>query len=153
MSVRERLAEDLKTSMKAGDKLRTSTLRLIQCAIKDRDIAARAADKTCGCEEPEIMGILAKMVKQREESVATYEDAGRLDLAEGERAEMEVILEYLPKQMSMEEIRLAASRVVDDLDASGLKDMGKCMAALKDEFQGRMDFAAAGKEVKQILAS
>ncbi len=153
MSVRERLAEDLKTSMKAGDKVRTSTLRLIQCAIKDRDIAARAADKTCGCEDQEIMGILAKMVKQREESVATYEDAGRLDLSENERAEMEVILEYLPKQMTMEEIRDAASKVVDDLEASGLKDMGKCMAALKERFQGRMDFSAAGQEVKQLLAS
>lgn len=152
MSLREKISQALTQSMKARDQVRTSTLRLIQCAIKDRDIAARAEDRTSGCDEAEILTILAKMVRQREESAKIYDDAGRPELAESERDEMAVILEFLPKPMAEEEIRTAAGAVVEELSASGLKDIGKCMGALKARYSGRMDFAKAGQAVKELLS-
>ena len=151
MSLRERIQDDLNEAMKARDQVRVSTLRLIQAAIKDRDISARSADRCEGCADPEIMALLQKLVKQREESADTYEKAGRLDLAERERAEAEIVREYLPRPMADREIADAAREVVDELDASGLKDMGKCMGALKERYAGRMDFSKAGQEVKTLL--
>lgn len=151
MSLRERIQHDLTVAMKAREPVRVSTLRLIQTAIKDRDIAARQEDRCQGCEEQEITSILAKMLKQREESVKSFEDAGRYELAEREREEMDIIAEYLPRQMSEDEIRAAADDVVEELNASGLKDMGKCMGALKKRYQGQMDFSKAGAAVKSIL--
>lgn len=153
MSLRERITTDMKTAMKAQDKSRLSTLRLISAAIKDRDIAARAEDRCSGCEDTEIMTLLTKLVKQREESAATYEKAGRLDLAEAERAEADIVREFLPKPMDDGEIADAAETVVSELDASGLKDMGRCMGELKSRYAGRMDFAKAGAKVKDLLAS
>ncbi|WP_019959753.1 GatB/YqeY domain-containing protein [Woodsholea maritima] len=153
MSVREQITQDVKTAMKAKDSLRVGTLRLIQTAIKDRDIAARAEDRCEGCEESEILSILQKLVKQREDSAQTYEDAGRLDLSEREREEAEIVRSYLPVPMNEAEIKAAARTVVDELDASGLKDMGKCMGALKTRFAGRMDFAKAGAEIKSLLGA
>ncbi len=153
MSLRERITTDMKTAMKAQDKSRLSTLRLISAAIKDRDIAARAEDRCSGCEDTEIMTLLTKLVKQREESAETYEKAGRLDLAEAERAEAEIVREFLPKPMDDGEIADAAESVVSELDASGLKDMGRCMGELKSRYAGRMDFAKAGAKVKDLLAS
>ena len=138
--------------MKAGDKLRLSTLRLISAAIKDRDIAARAEDRCEGCEEPEIMSLLQKLVKQREESAETYEKAGRLDLAEIERDEAEIVREYLPKPMDDAEIAEAAQSVVDELQASGLKDMGRVMGELKARYAGRMDFGKASARIKDLLS-
>ena len=119
--------------------------------LKDRDIAARAEDRCEGCEDSEILAILQKLLKQRLESAETYENAGRLDLAERENVEADIVREYLPKPMDEKEIASAVRGVVDELEASGLKDMGKCMGALKQKYTGRMDFSKAGQEVKTIL--
>jgi uncharacterized protein YqeY len=151
MSLRDTITQDLKSAMRAKDQVRLATLRLIQAAIKDRDIAARAEDRCEGCEDGEILALLQKLVKQREESAKTYEDAGRLDLAEQEVAEAEIVRAYLPEPMCEDSIAQAAQEAVDEVDATGLKDMGKCMALLKERYTGRMDFAKAGKEVKTLL--
>ena len=151
MALRDRISTDLKNSLKAGDKCRTSTLRLVSAAIKDRDIAARAEDRCDGCEEQEIMTILTKLVKQREDSADTYEKAGRLDLAEAEREEADIVREFLPKPMDEGEIADAAAAVVTELDATGLKDMGRVMGELKSRYAGRMDFGKAGGRVKDLL--
>lgn len=151
MSLRDRITNDVKSAMRAKDALRLSTLRLVQAAIKDRDIAARAEDRCDGCEESEILALLQKLVKQREESAATYENAGRLDLAERELAEADIVRAYLPTPMDETEIEEAAETVVEELGATGLKDMGKCMGALKQRYTGRMDFSKAGETVKTLL--
>lgn len=143
----------MKTAMKAKDTARLSTLRLINAAIKDRDIAARAEDRCTGCEETEILAILQKLVKQREESAETYEKAGRFDLAESERQEAEIVREYLPTPMNDGEIAEAAKSVVVELGASGLKDMGKVMGELKTRYTGRMDFGKAGANLKVLLTA
>lgn len=153
MSLRDRLIDDLKSAMRAKDALRLSTLRLVQAAIKDRDIAARAEDRCEGCEDGEILALLQKLVKQREESAATYEKAGRLDLAEREQAEADIVRSYLPTPMCESEIEKAAETVVEELGATGLKDMGKCMGTLKQRYTGRMDFSKAGETVKTLLQS
>jgi uncharacterized protein YqeY len=150
--LREKFDEALKTAMKARDeKVRVSTLRLINAAIKDRDIAARSCDRCEGVTDDEILTILTKMVKQRDDSAAAYEKGSRLDLAEQERAEIAVIKEFLPKQMTDEEISGAVKGVIAELEAKGLKDMGKCMAALKARHSGAMDFGRAGALMKQAL--
>ena len=150
--LREQIDTALKSAMKSRDeKLRVSTLRLINAAIKDRDIAARGEDRCCGVTDDEILAILTKMVKQREESAAVYEKGCRLDLAEQERAEVSVIKEFMPRQLSDEEISSAVKEVIGELGASGLKDMGKCMAALKDRYSGAMDFGKAGGLMKKAL--
>lgn len=151
MSLRERILGDLKEAMRAKDEVRVSTLRLIQAAVKDRDIAARAEDRCEGCDQTEIQAILQKLLKQREESAETFEKAGRLDLAERERREAEIVSDYLPEPMAAAEIADAAAQVVEELEATGLKDMGRCMGALKERYTGRMDFSKAGKEVKTLL--
>lgn len=150
--LREKIDDALKSAMKTrDDKTKIATLRLINAAIKDRDIAARGEDRCNGATEEEIMAILSKMVRQREESSEAYEKASRLDLAEQERAEIEVIREFMPRQLSDAEIEDAVSGVIEELDASGLKDMGKCMAALKERHQGAMDFGRAGAIMKKSL--
>lgn len=150
--LRDRIDGELKTAMKARDaKLRVATLRLINAAIKDRDIAARSEDRCGGVTDEEILGLLGKMVKQREESSATYAKAGRADLAAQERAEIEVIREFMPRQMSDAEIEAAVGAAVADIGATGLKDMGKVMAALKERHAGAMDFGKAGAAVKKRL--
>jgi uncharacterized protein YqeY len=151
MSLRDQILSDLKLAMKAKDELRLSTLRLIQAAIKDRDIAARAEDRCGGCEVSEIQTLLQKLLKQREESAATYEKAGRLDLAEREVAEAAIVREYLPEPMKADEITDAVREVLVELDASGLKDMGRIMSTLKQRYAGRMDFSKAGQDVKSML--
>jgi uncharacterized protein len=148
--MRNELNEELKTAMKAQNKRRVSTLRLINTAIKDRDIAARGTGKD-HVSDDEILQILTKMVKQREESAKTYEEAGRLDLSEQEREEIVIIKDFLPKQLDQKETEEAVSKVVKDLDASGLKDMGRTMAALKEQYPGKMDFGLASKLVKDTL--
>lgn len=150
--LREKIGDALKTAMKArDDKVRVSTLRLINAAIKDRDIAARASDRCEGVTDDEILGILTKMVKQREDSAAAYEKGCRLDLAEQERAEIAVIKEFLPRQMTEDEIAAAVNSVIAELGATGLKDMGKTMAALKARHSGAMDLGRAGALVKAAL--
>lgn len=154
--MRERINQSLKDAMKSGDKARVSTLRLINAAIKDRDIAARADDKgqTTGkdrADDQEILGLLQKMVKQRRESSETYRQAGRADLADREDAEIPIIEEFLPQQMSEAETRAAVKAVMAELGCAGLKDMGRTMAALKERFAGQMDFGKASALVKEEL--
>lgn len=150
--MRARLSEMLKVSLKAKQRLRTSTLRLILAAIKDRDIAARGDGNQSGVGDDEILGILQKMIKQRRESIGHYQEGGRLELAEQEQQEIEVIEEFLPAQLSDDEIRTTAKAVVTNLQASGLKDMGRVMAALKERHAGQMDFGKASAAVKALLA-
>ncbi len=149
--MQERFTEALKEAVKNQDKIRISTLRLITAAIKDRDIAARGADRGDGVSDEQVLEILAKMVKQRQEAAATYEEAGRLELAEQERAEILVIEEFLPAQLSDDEIQNAVNEAIAQTGAESLKDMGKVMGALKGKYAGQMDFGKAGVLVKQQL--
>ncbi len=151
--MRERINESLKQSLKSKDQIRVSTLRLILAAVKDRDIAARSPDSPEGVSDEDILSIMSKMVKQRRESAQTYEEAGRLDLAEQERQEIEVIEEFMPQQLMPEEIEKACKDVIAELQAQGLKDMGKCMGTLKQKYSGQMDFAKASGVVKELLSS
>lgn len=149
----KQIATDLKTAMKAReDKLRIATLRLMQAAIQDKDIQARSQDRCCGLSDDEVRQVLTKMVKQRDDSAKTYEEAGRIEMAEQERAENDVIRGYLPQQMDAAEIEAAVDGVIAEIGADGLKDMGKCMGALKANYAGRMDFSAANQVVKARLA-
>ena len=150
--LREQIDAALKAAMKAkNDKTRVATLRLINAAIKDRDIAARGEDRSDGVSDEEILAILTKMVKQREESAAAFDNGGRPELAEQERAEIEIIKDFMPRQLSEDEIKSAIKDVLAEYEASGLKDMGKCMGALKERFNGAMDFGHAGKLMKDSL--
>jgi hypothetical protein len=154
--MRERIQKAMKDAMKSGDKRRLSTLRLVTAAIKDRDIAARVDDKgqTTGkdrVEDGDILALLQKMIKQRRESVEIYTQNGRQELADQESTEIAIIEEFLPQQMSEDDIRVAAKAVVDELGATGLKDMGRVMSALKVKYTGQMDFAKASAMVKDAL--
>lgn len=149
--IRERFAGDLKEAIKAKDATRVSTLRLITAAIKDRDIAARTSDSPEGVSDTEILAILAKMIRQRQESAAVYEQAGRLDLAGQEKAEIAVLRQYLPKQMSEREVDQAVAAAIASTGAASIRDMGKVMALLKERHAGAMDFARAGAAIKQAL--
>jgi hypothetical protein len=150
--LRTELNDALKASMKAKDERRTGTLRLILAALKDRDIAARGNGNSEGIGETEIVEMLRKMVKQREESIGLYEQGGRLELAQQEREEIGVIERFLPKQMDEAETRAAVEKTMAEVGAQSLKDMGKVMGALKQSYAGRMDMAKAGQLVKQKLA-
>lgn len=149
--MREQINAALKEAMKAQDKRKTSTLRLINAAIKDRDIAARTKGGGEGVSDSEVLEILAKMIKQRREAVTTYEEAGRLELAEQEAQEIEIISGFLPKQLSDDEIREACQTAISESGAESLKDMGKVMGALKSGYAGQMDFGKAGAIVKDLL--
>jgi uncharacterized protein YqeY len=148
--MRMAIAEALKASLKAQDKQRTSTLRLINAAIQDRDIANRGNGKDPVNDE-EILQILAKMVKQREESATAFEQGNRLELAEQERQEIVIIREFMPKQLGEDETRNAVRDVIAEVGAEGLRDMGRCMNALKEKFPGKMDFGKASGIVKTML--
>ena len=149
--MRDRLIEDVKAAMKAGDRPRLSTLRLIQAAIKDRDIANRGVGKDAASDD-EILQLLAKMVKQREESAKAFEDGGRAELAATERAEIAVIRDFMPKQMDQAETEAAIRAVVAETGAAGIKDIGKVMAALREHYAGQMDFGKASGTVKALLS-
>jgi uncharacterized protein YqeY len=149
--LRDEINTGLKEAMKAKDQRRVSTLRMINAALKDRDIEARGLGRE-PLSDQELLGLCQKMIKQRQESLDIYEKAGRADLAAQEREEIEIISSYLPKQMSEDEARTAIEAVVNDLGASGVKDMGKVMAALKERYSGRMDFGKASATVKSVLA-
>ena len=151
MTLRDSITESTKDAMRSKDSLRVSTLRLVSAAIKDRDIAARSEDRCGGIEEPEILSLLAKMVKQREESAKTYEDNGRPELAERERSEIEIVREFMPKALSEAEMEEAIAAIVEESGATGLKDMGKIMGRLKADFAGRLDMGKAGAIVKGHL--
>jgi len=147
--MREKLSEALKESLKARETLKVSTLRLILAAAKDREIALRGEDKML--TEEDILQIMQKMIRQRQESAATYEAAGRTDLSTQEREEIKIIETFLPVQMSDEEIQSACRKVVSEVETPGLKDMGKIMNILKDRYTGQMDFKKASAEVKALL--
>lgn len=148
--MRELIDAALKDALKTQDKTRISTLRLIRAAIQDRDIVHRGAGKDPVTND-EIMQILAKMVKQREESAKAFEEGGRLELAEQERNEIVIIRDFLPKQFGDEEVRQACRQVVAEVGAEGLRDMGRCMNALKEKYAGQMDFSKASGVVKGML--
>ena len=149
--MRDQIAAALKDALKAKDKRRLGTVRLMQAAIKDRDIAARGEGGDACVTDDDILGILAKMIKQREESAATYEGAGRVELATQEREEIEVIRSFMPQQLSQEEVEAACGEVVAELGAESLKDMGRVMAELKNRYAGQMDFGKAGAVIKAKL--
>ena len=137
--------------MKAKDQHKLSTLRLILAALKDRDIAARSNGQTDGVSDDDILQLLTKMVKQRHESIRLYEQGGRIDLAGREAEEITIIETFLPRQLDDDETAAAIAEVIEDVGAKGLKDMGPTMAALKQRYAGRMDFAKAGMLVKERL--
>ena len=149
MGLRQQLNEAMKTALKAKETKRLSAIRLILAAVQERDVAARTQD----ISDDEILTVLAKMVKQREESAATYDGAGRPELAAGERGEIAVIREFMPKQMGADEAKAAIAGVIAEAGATSMKDMGKVMAALKERYAGQMDFAKASATVKELLAT
>ncbi len=148
--MREDIAAEVRNAMKAQDKSRLSTLRLIQAAIQDRDIANRGAGREAAGDD-EILQILAKMVKQREESAKAFEDGGRPELAAREREEIVVIRAFLPSQMDEQAMEAAVRAAIAETGAAGIRDMGKVMAALRDKHAGRMDFGRASGMVKAAL--
>lgn len=151
MDLRDRITTALKEAMKDKDKARLATLRLINAAIKDLDIARRGADGEAGVTDADILAILAKMTKQRQESVRAYEEGGRLDLAEREAQEIAVIEEFLPRQLSEKEVEAAVDSAITEVGASSIRDMGKIMGHLKDQYAGQMDFGAVSPKVKARL--
>ena len=148
--MRTRLTDGMKSAMKSGDKRKLATLRLINAAIKDRDINARGSGKE-RVSDDEILAILTKMIKQREDSAKIYEEGNRLELAAQEREEMEIIREYLPKQMNADEVRDACAQIVSEVGGESLRDMGKCMNAIKERYPGKLDVGQASKVVKELL--
>ncbi len=147
--MREKITQDLKDAMKAGERAKVDALRLINAALKDKDIEARGAGKTLS--EDDILALLQKMIKSRQESVDIYEKAGRNELADKEKGEIAVISAYLPQQLSEAEVAEAVKAAIAEVGAASIKDMGKVVAALKAKFTGRMDFAKASAAVKAGL--
>ncbi|MCK8483018.1 GatB/YqeY domain-containing protein [Aliiroseovarius sp. S2029] len=151
MDMRSQVNDALKKAMKNKDAERLSTLRLISAAIKDRDIAMRGTGEEAEVTDADVLAILGKMVKQRQESARAYEEGGRLELAEKERSEIKVIEDFLPKQLSDEETDAAVADAIAEVGADSIRDMGKVMGALKAKFTGRMDFGKVGPMVKEKL--
>ena len=153
MTMKEQISAALKEAMKAKDTARLSTLRLVNAAIKDREIAARGSDEVVSVSDADITSILGKMVKQRKESAKAYEEGGRLELAEKELQEISIIEDYLPKQLDADETAAAVQEAIRTTGAEGIRDMGKVMAALKADYTGQMDFGSVGPMVKDQLNS
>jgi len=149
--LRERINEAVKGAMKAQEKLKLSTLRLVNAAIKNADIEAQMAQKPALTDD-DILGVLQKLIKQRQDSVAAYEQGGRKELADQERGEIEIIKSFMPQQMSEAEVKAAIAEAIEATGAQGMKDMGKVMAALKQSHAGKIDFGKASALVKQLLA-
>jgi uncharacterized protein len=148
--MRETINEALKTALKAQDKSRVSTLRMVQAAIKDRDIANRGSGKGAATNE-EIAQLLAKMVKQREDSAKAFDEGNRPELAAQERGEIAIIRDFMPKQLGDDEVEKAIREAIALTGAAGAKDMGKVMTALREKFAGQMDFGKASGVVKRLL--
>jgi uncharacterized protein YqeY len=148
--LRDQINDEVKLAMKSQDKLRLSTLRLMNASIQNAEIDARTG--TGPLTDDDILGLLQKMIKQREDSVVLYEQGGRKELADQERGEIEIIRGFLPQQMSEAEAKAAIGEVIKQTGAQGIKDMGKVMAALKQAYAGRMDFGKASGLVKGLLA-
>ncbi|WP_299649324.1 GatB/YqeY domain-containing protein [uncultured Jannaschia sp.] len=149
MDMRERLNKRLKEAMRDRDQRQVGTLRLINAALKDQDIALRGEGRTVG--DAEALAILAKMVKQRQESARAYEEAGRLELAEQERAEIGIIEGFLPRKLSEAEVEAAVDKAIEETGATSVRDMGKVMGALKGRYAGQIDFGKVGPMVKARL--
>lgn len=151
MDLRSRITSALKDAMRAKEADRTSTLRLINAALKDRDIALRGEGAEEGLSDTDIVAILGRMVKQRQESIRLYDQGARADLADKERAEIGVIEEFLPRQLDAAETEAAIAAAIADVGAASIRDMGKVMAALKAKYTGQMDFGAVGPIIKARL--
>lgn len=149
--LRDRINAELKEAMKAQDKRRVSTLRLITAAFKDRDIQSRGTGRDDTPTEADLQATLFRMIKQRRESAESYDRGGRPELAAAERAEIAIIEEFLPRQLGEAEIRAAVTQAIAALGASGLKDMGRVIAALKESHAGQMDFGKAGQIAREML--
>ena len=147
--MREKFSNELKVAMKAGQKRRTGTIRMIMAALKDKDIEARGQGKTVSDED--ILALLQKMTKSRKESQEIFEKAGRLDLATQESEEIAIIQGFLPRQLGEAEVAKAIAAAIAGTNASSIKDMGKVIGVLKEQYAGRMDFAKAGALVKAKL--
>jgi len=153
MALREQLNNAVKEAMKARDQKRLGTLRLVQSALKDRDIANRTEESRAGISDDEILSLLAKLIKSREDSIALYEQGNRPELAAAERAEIAVIREFMPQQMDEAAAKAAIAGVIGEVGAASMTDMGKVMAALKERFAGQMDFSKASAAVKDLLSA
>lgn len=151
MDLRTRVSDAIKDAMRSKEADRLSTLRLINAAIKDKDISLRADGDDRAVEDADVLSILGRMVKQRQESARAYEEGGRLELAEKERSEIKVIETFLPKQLDDAEIESAVSDAIAAVGAESLRDMGKVMGELKSKFTGQMDFGKVGPMVKAKL--
>lgn len=149
--LRSELKDALNAAMKEKETRAVSTIRLILAAAKDRDIAARSKGERDGISDKELLELLQSMVKQRQESAELYEKGGRPELSAEERQEIEIIRRFLPKPMDKDETDTAIAQIIDELDASSLKDMGRIMSGLRERYPGRMDFAKAGALVKERL--
>jgi uncharacterized protein YqeY len=152
--MRERIAAALKESIRTEDACRTATLRLLLAALKDRDLAAR--NEECAADvddEAEVIGVMTQMMRQRLESAQAYEEGGRLELAERERAEVAVIREFLPKPMTSTEVKAAVDAAIAETHATSIRDMGKVVGALKARYPGRIDFARLGPQVRSALSA
>ncbi len=146
MTLKGKLQDDMKTAMKAGDKDRLKVVRLIRAAINQIEV-----DQRIELDDAAVLGVLNKMVKQRRDSISQFRDGGRDDLADVERAEIVVIENYLPEQMSDDELDSMIAKVISDIGAESIRDMGKVMGAVKAKAEGRADMAAVGSMVKSIL--
>ena len=150
--LRERLSENLKFAVKSKDTRRSATVRLILAALKDRDIAARGAGNAEGLEEDAILNMMQTMIRQRRESIEMFKKGQRQDLVDQEEGEIRVIEEFLPRQLSEDEVAAASSEVIEELGAGSIKDMGQVMGELKSRYAGRMDFGKASQVVKSLLS-
>jgi len=151
--LRAQLDTALKQAMKAKDEVGLRTLRLIRAALKDRDIAARPSGNANGIGNEDILGMLQSMIKQRHDSIEMYKQGNRDDLVASEAAEIDIITQFLPQQLSEDEVAAAITTIIVETDASSIKDMGKVMAELKTRYAGKMDFGKAGQLVKATLAA
>ena len=150
-TLRERLVDELKLAMKSGDKARVGAVRLIQAAVKDKDIESRGAGRGQASDD-EILSVMQKMIKQRQESAAIYAADARPELAETENGEIAVISSFMPKQLSEDEVKAAIAAAISEAGATSMKDMSKVVAVLKAAYAGQMDFARASGLVKSALS-
>lgn len=149
--MREKLMSALKEAMKAKDSRRITTIRMVQSAIKDLEIANRTKPNP-ETTDGDIAALLSKLVKQREESAKMYVEGGRPELADNERAEIAIISEFMPKQLSEDEVIAIIKGIIAETGASSIKDMGKCMALLKERYPGQLDFSKASGQIKTLLS-
>tara|TARA_B100001057_G_scaffold205665_1_gene206341 strand:+ start:3612 stop:4067 length:456 start_codon:yes stop_codon:yes gene_type:complete len=150
--MRDILDKSLKDAMRARDAQKISTIRLINAAIKDRDIAIRSEDNLEGVSDEEILSILSKMIKQRKDSAKQYEEGGRLELAQQEFEEIKIIENFLPRQLDLNETEQIVKKTILEINANSLRDMGKVMSLLKENYSGKMDFSKAGVIAKELLS-